>query len=145
MHAARCEAGYEIKKLTGGKGVDAVIEISGSYSALQAAIRALHPGGVLVTASYFAGSGNQLNLGAEWHHNRLTLVSSMPVWGMPHRNYPMWDLKRIERTALSLLERGRLEVAAMIGKRFPYEQAAEAYRFIDKNPEAAVKVLLDYP
>ncbi len=145
MDASRCEAGYEIKKTTGGKGVDAAIEISGSYSALQAAIRALHPGGVLVTASYFAGSAVQLNLGAEWHHNRLTLVSSMPVWGMPHRSYPMWDLKRIERTALSLLESGRLEVAAMVGKRFPYSQAAEAYRFIDENPEAAVKVLLDYP
>lgn len=145
LDAARVDAGLEIKKLTGGAGVDAAIEISGAYSALQDAIRSVHPGGILVTASYFKGNGSQLNLGAEWHHNRLTLVSSMPVWGMPHRDYPMWDLKRIERTALNLLECGLLEVAPMIGKRYPYAQAARAYRFIDENPEAAVKVLLDYP
>jgi threonine dehydrogenase-like Zn-dependent dehydrogenase len=98
----------------------------------------------LVTASYFKGNGNQLSLGAEWHHNRLTLISSMPVWGMPHRCYPMWDLQRIEQTAIHLLESGRLITEPMIGARFPYQQAVEAYRFIDEQPEAAVKVLLDY-
>lgn len=144
LDASRCDAGLEIKKLTDSKGVDVAIEISGAYTALQGAIRSVHPGGSLVTASYFKGYGHQLNLGAEWHHNRLTLISSMPVWGMPHRNYPMWDLKRIEHTALNLLESGRLIVEPMIGKRFPYTQAVEAYRFIDEKPEAAVKVLLDY-
>jgi threonine dehydrogenase-like Zn-dependent dehydrogenase len=145
LNAAACDAGLEIKKLTGNRGVDVSIEISGAYPALQSAIRSVHPGGLLVTASYFKGSGSQLNLGAEWHHNRLTLISSMPVWGMPHRNSPMWNLKRIEHTALGLLENGRLQTSPMIGKRFPYAQAAEAYRFIDEKPEAAVKVLLDYP
>jgi len=143
--AGQRDAGLEIKERTGGRGVDVAIEISGAYPALQAAIRSVHPGGLLVTASYFKGYGDQLQLGAEWHHNRLTLVSSMPVWDMPHRNYPMWDLKRIEHTAIDLLESGRLITDAMIGKRFPYDQAADAYRFIDEHPEAAVKVLLDYP
>jgi threonine dehydrogenase-like Zn-dependent dehydrogenase len=144
LDASRCDAGLEIKEQTAGRGVDVAIEISGAYAALQAAIRGVHPGGRLVTASYFKGYGDQLQLGAEWHHNRLTLISSMPVWGMPHRNYPMWDLKRIERTALDLLESGRLATGPMVGARFPYTQAAEAYRFIDEKPEAAVKVLLDY-
>ncbi len=144
LDASQCDAGIEIKKLTGNKGVDVAIEISGAYAALQTAIRSVHPGGILVTASYYKGNGNLLNLGAEWHHNRLTLISSMPVWGMPHRNYPMWDTKRIERTALNLLETGRLVIFPMIGKRFPYSQAAEAYRLIDTDPGTAVKVLLDY-
>ena len=144
LDAAKCDAGLEIKKLTGGKGVDAAIEISGAYSALQTAIRSVHPGGLLVTASYFKGNGNQLNLGAEWHHNRLTLISSMPVWDMPHRNYPMWDLKRIELTALYLLEAQKLVTSPMIEKRFSYPKAADAYRFIDADPGAAVKVILEY-
>ena len=144
IDASQCDAGMEIKNRTGGKGVDAGIEISGAYTALQSAIRSVHPGGLLVTASYFTGNGNQLNLGAEWHHNRLTLISSMPVWGMPHRCYPMWDLKRIERTALHLLETNRLVTSPLIEKRFAYAQAAEAYRFISADPGAAVKVILDY-
>jgi threonine dehydrogenase-like Zn-dependent dehydrogenase len=144
LDAASCDPGFELKQLTGGKGVDVAIEISGAYSALQSAIRAVHPGGLLVTASYFKGNGRELSLGAEWHHNRLTLVSSMPVWGMPHRCSPMWDLKRIERTAIDLLESGRLVVAPLVGQRFPYFQAVEAYHFIDEHPGDAVKVLLDY-
>jgi threonine dehydrogenase-like Zn-dependent dehydrogenase len=144
LDASACDAGFEIKQRTGGKGVDVAIEISGAYPALQAAIRSVHAGGLLVTASYFKGNGHQLNLGAEWHHNRLTLISSMPVWGMPHRNYPMWDLRRIERTALHMLESGRLVVDPLVGRRFPYTQAVEAYRFIDERPGDAVKVLLDY-
>lgn len=145
IDAGRCDAGLEIKERTDGHGVDVAIEISGAYPALQSAIRSVHPGGLLVTASYYKGYGDQLQLGAEWHHNRLTLISSMPVWDMPHRNYPMWDLKRIERTAIDLLESGRLITDPMIGKRFTYSQAADAYRFIDEQPEAAVKVILDYP
>jgi threonine dehydrogenase-like Zn-dependent dehydrogenase len=144
LDASQTDVGLEIKTITGGKGLDAAIEISGAYSALHAAIRSLHAGGLLVTASYFKGFGHQLNLGAEWHHNRLTLISSMPVWGMPHRNAPMWDLKRIEQTALHLLEQERLVVEPMIGKRFSYDQAAEAYQFIDQHPGAAVKVLFTY-
>jgi threonine dehydrogenase-like Zn-dependent dehydrogenase len=145
LDAGQCDAGLEIKERTDGRGVDVAIEISGAYPALQAAIRSVHPGGLLVTASYFKGYGDQLQLGAEWHHNRLTLISSMPVWDMPHRKYPMWDLKRIESTAIHLLESGRLITDPMIGMRFPYDQAADAYRLIDEHPEAAVKVLLDYP
>lgn len=144
LDASSCDAGIEIKKRTDGKGVDVGIEISGAYTALQSAIRSVHPGGLLVTASYFKGNGNQLNLGAEWHHNRLTLVSSMPVWGMPHRNYPMWDSKRIEHTALRLLETNQLETSPMIEKRFSYSNAVEAYQFINADPGAAVKVLLEY-
>ncbi len=103
----------------------------------------MQAGGLVVSASYYTGS-QPLQLGAEWHHNRLTLVSSMPVWGMPHRSYPLWDLKRIQETALRLLETGRLMTDPMISKRFRYEDAAEAYRFIDQHPEDTIKTLLDY-
>ncbi len=98
-----------------------------------------------VAASYFTGSKEPLNLGAEWHHNRPTLRSSMAVWGMPHRNYPMWNLDRITETAVRLLELNRLVTDIIIGKRFPYKNAVEAYQFIDQYPEKTVKTLFDYP
>lgn len=144
FNANLCNVGLEIKKLTDNKGVDVAIDLSGDYKALQDAIRSIHVGGLMVTASYFKGDCHNLQLGAEWHHNRVTMVSSMPVWGMPHRCYPMWDLKRIEKTALCLLENGQLITDPMVSRRFPYSQAKEAYQFIDKNPETAVKVLFDY-
>jgi len=144
LNATACDPALEIKLLTDKKGVDAAIDISGAYGALQAAIRSVHPGGILVSASYFKGDRSPLDLGAEWHHNRLTLVGSMPVWGMLHRCHPMWDLNRLRRTALWLVESGKVEVAPMIARRYRYEQAIEAYRFIHDHPEEGAKTLLVY-
>lgn len=144
FNAKECDVGLEIKKLTEKKGVDVAIEISGVYAALQQAIRSVHVAGLVVAASYYQGRGEALELGAEWHHNRPTLRSSMAVWDCPHRNYPMWDLKRIERTAIRLLESGKLVTEPLISHRFPYEEAISAYRLIDERPQETVKVLLLY-
>lgn len=143
FNAREVDPAVEIKRLTDKKGVDVAIEISGAYSGLQAAIRSVHVAGLIVAASYYSGS-EPIQLGAEWHHNRPTLRSSMPVWGMPHRSYPMWDLERVRQTAVRLLETGRLTTAPMVSKRFPYSQAAEAYRFIDEHPDQTIKTFLDY-
>ncbi len=138
-----CDPPLEIKNLTERKGADVVIEISGAYAALQAAVRSVHVCGLIVAASYYKGA-EPIQLGAEWHHNRPTLISSMPVWGMPHRCAPMWDLARLERTAIRLLETGRLVTEPMIGRRFRYEEAEAAYQYIDQHPEETIKTLLDY-
>jgi 2-desacetyl-2-hydroxyethyl bacteriochlorophyllide A dehydrogenase len=143
LNANRCDPAVEIKNLTGMKGVDVAIDISGAYSALQSAIRCVQMCGLIVSAGYYSGTP-QLELGAEWHHNRPTFVSSMPVWGNPHRCHPLWDLKRTEETALRFLENGRLITDPMIGKRFRYEDAVEAYQFIDQHPEETLKTLLYY-
>jgi threonine dehydrogenase-like Zn-dependent dehydrogenase len=143
FNPTQCDPAVEIKELTDSKGVDVAIDISGSYAALNTALRSLQKCGLMVSASYYGGTP-VLNLGAEWHHNRPTFVSSMPVWDNPHRCYPLWDLARLEKTALRLLERGQLITAPMIGRRYRYEDAVEAYRVIDQQPEATLKTLLDY-
>jgi 2-desacetyl-2-hydroxyethyl bacteriochlorophyllide A dehydrogenase len=137
------DPGLEIKDLTGKKGVDVAIEISGSVSALQQAIRCVHREGLVVAASYYKESG-PLQLGAEWHHNRITMRSSMAVWGCSHRCFPMWDVKRIEKTAVRLLESGQLETEGMITHRYPYEEAPSAYQLLDAHGEQTIKVLLTY-
>jgi threonine dehydrogenase-like Zn-dependent dehydrogenase len=144
LNPRECDPALEIRNRTEKKGVDVAIEISGAYAALQSAIRCVHMGGLIVTASYYKGSGQVLELGAEWHHNRPTIRSSMPVWGNPHRCHPMWDLKRLEETAILLLQRGRLVTEPMIGKSFRYEEAPQAYAFIEQHPEDTLKTLLYY-
>jgi threonine dehydrogenase-like Zn-dependent dehydrogenase len=89
------------------------------------------------------GTGSDLRLGEEFHHNRLTLVGSMSGWGAPHRE-PGWDRRRLRATALDLLARDRLDVASFITHRIPFERAAEAYELIDRRPEEALRVVLTY-
>lgn len=144
INPAATDAGIAIKKATGGKGVDVAIDISGSYAALLQAIRGVHREGLVVTASYYGEQAGRVDLSREWHHNRITLRSSMPVWDCTHRCQPMWDLNRLEHTAIELLAQGKVKVKPLIGLRVPFKQAAEAYEIIDKSPAEKIKIILTY-
>ncbi|HQV68788.1 MAG TPA: zinc-binding dehydrogenase [Thermoflexales bacterium] len=134
----------ELRKLTGKKGVDSAIEFSGAYAGLNAAIKSVRQGGIVAAAGYYKTGQTGLELGAEWHHNRPTLVSSMPAWGNSLRAHPMWDLQRLRETAARLIEHGKLNVLPMITHRFAYADAPQAYELLDKRADEAVKVILEY-
>jgi threonine dehydrogenase-like Zn-dependent dehydrogenase len=144
LDPAEGDVAYEIKRQTGLKGVDVALEISGAYAALQQAIRCVQVGGLVVAASYYKGNAAKLSLGAEWHHNRPTLISSMAVWGCPHRAHPLWDLHRLEQTVIDLLAEGKVSVEGMITQHVPYDQAPRAYEMIAAHPDEAIKVVLTY-
>jgi threonine dehydrogenase-like Zn-dependent dehydrogenase len=139
-----CDAGREIKLAAGRGGPDAAIEFSGRYAALHEAMRCVRLAGSVVAAGFYVGgAGSDLRLGEEFHHNRLTLVGSMSGWGAPHRE-PGWNRRRLRATALDLLADGRIDVAAFITHRVPFERAEEAYELIDRRPEETLRVVLTY-
>jgi threonine dehydrogenase-like Zn-dependent dehydrogenase len=139
-----CDVGRELKLAAGRTGVDVAIELSGRYAALHQAMRSVRLAGTIVAAGFYTGSaGDELRLGEEWHHNRLTLVGSMSGWGAPHRE-PGWDRRRLRATALDLLVRDSLDVDAFVTHRIPFAQAAEAYELIDRTPEELLRVVLTY-
>ncbi len=78
-----------------------------------------------MTAGYYGDSNKPIDLAREWHHNRITLRSSMPVWNCSHRNYPMWDLPRVKQVAISMLEERKLVVRPLIWERIPFVHAAQ--------------------
>ncbi len=145
LNASLVDASQEIRRLTQHKGVDAVIEISGSTLALQSATRSVHQGGLIVAASFYKSGQAALNLGMEWHHNRPTLISSMPAWGNQSRYAPMWDLHRLRRTAVQLLAQSKLQVLPMLSHCFAYVDAAAAYVLLDQSPTPPIKAALVYP
>lgn len=135
-------AGAAIKRA--GRGVDTAIETSGSAAGLHDAVAAVALGGTVVTVGFYQGGAPQLRLGEEWHHNRLDMVSSMGAWGAPHRSGPGWDRARVMRTVVDLLDAGTLRIDELPVRRFPFDQAVEAYAWLDHNPREAVKVALTY-
>ena len=133
-----------IKEARPQHGADVAVEVSGHYPALHEALRSARMGGTIVAAGYYQGGGTPLRLGEEWHHNRLTLVSSMGVWDCTHRDHPAWNRGRVHATVTDLLATGRLRADGMITHRIPFERAAEAFDLIDRRPEDVVKVVLTY-
>ncbi len=144
LDPAACDVGLEIKQASPHRGADVAIEVSGHYAALHEAIRSVRKAGTVVAAGFYQGGGTALRLGEEWHHNRITMVSSMAVWDCPHRDYPLWDRRRVNEVVCELLASGRLATDGLITHRIPFEQAAEAYQLIDSQPEEVIKVVLTY-
>jgi 2-desacetyl-2-hydroxyethyl bacteriochlorophyllide A dehydrogenase len=136
-------AGVEIKR-AGGRGVDVAVETSGAAAAIHDAIAACGLGGRVVTVGFYQGGAAELRLGEEWHHNRLDMVSSMGAWGAPHRDHPTWDRLRVARTVVELLASGRVRVDPLPIRHFPFDQAVDAYRWLDEHPDEAIKVALTY-
>jgi threonine dehydrogenase-like Zn-dependent dehydrogenase len=140
----REDVAYAIKSNTPYQGTDTAIELSGNYRALNDAIRVVHMGGTVIAGGFYRGAGTTLTLGAEWHHNRVTLLSSMGVWDCPHRDHPTWNRERIHQTAIDLLATRKLETDGLVTHRIPFEKAAEAYQLIESQSEDAIKVILTY-
>jgi 2-desacetyl-2-hydroxyethyl bacteriochlorophyllide A dehydrogenase len=130
-----------IFEATGGRGADVAIEVSGSGAALQAAIDAVAVEGAVVVASWYGTKPVTLSLGNRFHRGRLRLRSSQVGRISPELG-SRWDRARRMETALSLLPRLRLK--ELVSHRFPFEEAAEAYRLVDKRPEETVQVILTH-
>ena len=133
----------KVKEITGKKGADVAIEASGSYQALHQAIRSVSFGGLVVPLAAYKGEARGLDLGREWHLNRITMKSSRSC-SDPNRDHPMWDNKRICETAFRLLEEGKLSVDGLVSPVVPFERSVEAYCRIDEAPEESIKLGVIY-
>ena len=102
-------------------------------------------GATVVAAGFYQGGAANVRLGEEFHHNRLSLIASIGAWGAPLRHAPLWNRRRVMATATRLLYTDRVSIEGLLTRRFPFDQAPAAYRWIDEHPQGAVKVALTYP
>ena len=133
------DVGLEIRRATGGAGVDVAIETSGSARALHHAIRGLAFGGTVALTAWYNEFRGGLDLGREAHFNRPTFVFTRAE-SEPHRDHPRWNNRRQADAAWDLLATGRLSCEAIVRPVVPFDQSPEAYREIDEHPERSVKL-----
>jgi threonine dehydrogenase-like Zn-dependent dehydrogenase len=132
-----------MREQTAGRGPDRVIELTGSYPALHQAIRVAGVGGTVVAAGFYQGPGTALALGEEFHHNRVTIVSSQ-IGSVPPAFSTRWTRERLHETVMRLCAAGRIDPLPLVSHVIPAQDAAEAYRLIDKPPEGLLQVVLDF-
>jgi 2-desacetyl-2-hydroxyethyl bacteriochlorophyllide A dehydrogenase len=126
-----------------GAGADVAIEASGSYRALHQAVRSVQPGGRVVAAGFYQGEARGLELGEEFHHNRVTIVGSQ-IGAVPTDLTHRWDRTRLQRAVVDLMTAGELDVAPLVTHVVPVEEAARAYRLLDEDPSGVLQVVLDF-
>jgi 2-desacetyl-2-hydroxyethyl bacteriochlorophyllide A dehydrogenase len=143
VDASATTAGDAIKDMTGGRGADVTIELSGSPAALHEAIRGAAFGSRVVVAGFVQGGAQELRLGEEFHHNRIELVSSQ-ISAVHPRFSRRWDVLRLERTVLELRARGRLELESLVTRIEPVERAPELFRLLEERPDDEVQSVLEF-
>ncbi len=138
------DVGIVVRDLLNGRGADSAIEASGHYGALHGAMRAVHNCARIVTLGYYKGVDRFLELGAEWHHNRLELISSMPVWNNPLREYPLWDKQRLSRSLVEMFLKKQLRSEGIIDPLVSFSASPEAFLAIYHNPVNAIKLGISF-
>ncbi|GAB3525370.1 zinc-dependent alcohol dehydrogenase [Arthrobacter monumenti] len=134
-------AGPAIRSLTDYRGVDVAIELSGSYRALHEAVRSVAVGARVVAAGFYQGGGEALNLGDEFHLNRVQIVASQ-ISGTPVGLGPRWDQARLVSVFMAQLAAGRIDVAPLITDVVSASEVSTAFDLLDRgSPETLQTVL----
>ena len=130
-----------VRARTANRGADVVLDASGSSAALNEAIRIVGRDGLVVALSWYAGTFERLDLGAEFHHNRIRIRSSQVEEVNPDLG-PLWSAERRGEIALRLL--GEHELDPLFTHRYPVDRAAEAFGCVDALEEGLVQCVLTY-
>jgi threonine dehydrogenase-like Zn-dependent dehydrogenase len=143
VDARTSSAAERVRELTGGRGADVALEVSGHYQALHEAVRATAYSARVVAAGFLQGPASELRLGEEFHHNRIQLVCSQISGVAPALRY-RWDIDRLRQTAIALALTRTLEVLPLISHMLPVTDAAAAFDLLDRRPHEALQVVLQF-
>lgn len=132
-----------VRAVTGNRGADVVIEMSGSYHALHEAVRTAAYSSRVVVGGFFQGAATPVRLGDEFHHNRISIIGSQ-ISGVAPALQHRWNELRMSQTVLELERDGQLRLTDLITHTVPAEDAPAAFEMLDASPEAALQVVLDY-
>jgi L-iditol 2-dehydrogenase len=130
------EAVAEVRRLTGGRGADVVVDCVGGppgVASFAGALEMVKADGVVHLVGLYHGA--PLPLDASRMMGKLLI-------GGYRLDEPLGPLRA--RTA-TLIEEGQIRVEPLITHRFPAARAAEAFALLDGHLEQALGVLLEWP
>jgi threonine dehydrogenase-like Zn-dependent dehydrogenase len=142
LNADDGEVAERIRALTENRGADVAIEVTGSSLALNQAVRCVAYSAKVVALGFFQGEATGLFLGEEFHHNRVNIVGSQIFGTDPELTY-RWNRLRLVQTFMRMQDDGVVDLKPIITHVIPFEEAGEAFRILDQEPENALQVVLD--
>lgn len=117
------------KRVFGDEGFQVVFEAAGAQQALTVAVDNIEKGGVIVILGVFSSLA-QVNMAKVGEHQLCILGSLM----YKHEDY---------QEAAKMISSGKIITEPIVTKHFPFEQYAEAYKFIDEQGSKTMKVMID--
>jgi len=142
LDPSKCDAALEIKRASGGAGVDVAIETSGSGAALHDSIRCIRQCGTVVHVPWGPHDCSALHLDEEFHLNRPTIVGSQAWsgWGCADRSHPLWTHERAFEATIELVRGGIITGSGVVHPVVGFDGAPEALVDLFRAPERTIKV-----
>ena len=116
-------------------------ELSGQPGALDDAIGVVGYDGRIVVGSWYGTKRASLDLGTDFHRDRITVESSQVSTLSPETR---GRYTKDRRMGVALDRLRELDAESLITHRIPFEDADAAYRLLDEDPGSALQVLLTY-
>lgn len=143
LDPAEGEVAERIKAMTGGRGADSCIEVSGAGAALAEGLRAVAYSARVVTLGFFQGEVRGLALGEEFLHNRVNLVCSQISGVAPEASY-RWSKLRLWQSAVRLQAEAVLSLLPLITDAEPFARAPELFARLDAGAPEMLQTMLDF-
>jgi alcohol dehydrogenase len=125
----RTDAVEEIRRMTGGKGVDVAIEALGTQGTFESALRVLRAGGTLSSLGVYSG---KLSVPLEPFAAGLgdhKIVTTLCPGG-----------KERMRRLMELVRHGRLDLRPLLTHSFPLDRITDAYDLFGQRGGGVIKV-----
>lgn len=135
------DVALEIRNLTGNRGADTAIELTGSTKALNEAVRTVCARGTVISMGWYPGEAKGLYLGEEFHHNWVNIKCSQ-IGNVNPSLSMRWTMQRRDEFVMELLP--RLSLKELTTHVYDFNEAAKAYEIVDKHPEEIIQVVLKY-
>ena len=120
---------------------DLVYELSGNPQALNQAVTVAGFGARVVIGSWYGIKQANLDLGGQFHRNRIRLISSQVSTIAPEFS-GRWTKNRRLETAWDMIR--KIRPAQFITHQYPVRQANKAFDMLDKKPGEAIQVVITY-
>lgn len=120
-----------VKRVFGDEGFQRAFEVSGAQPCVTDLVDNIEKGSDIVIVAVFAKNPT-VNF-AELDEHEFRIIGSMMY---RHEDFEL---------AARMLEQVKLHVKPLITQRYVFENYAEAYQCIDRQPEKCMKVMIDMP
>jgi threonine dehydrogenase-like Zn-dependent dehydrogenase len=132
LNFKECDVVAEIRRLTGGRGVDVAIEALGTQDTFESALRALKPGGTLSSLGVYSG---KLSVPIEPFAAGLgdhRIVTTLCPGG-----------KERMRRLMEMVLHKRLDLTPLLTHRFKLEKITDAYKLFSDHRDGVMKVAIE--
>ena len=138
------EAALAIRELTGGRGADVAIDLSGAYPALHESIRMVGPDGRVVAAGLLSGRRHRCS--GSVRSSTTTGSRSSPPRSVRYRrpSGPAGTCRGCRHTVVDLIAPGGRTSRRLVSHLFLVEHAAKAYELLDTEPAGVLQVVFEF-